>query len=122
MNRRMYLVALAAATFTRGAGFEASDAHAADAVAAPGWRQFEVTTHVTLRDASGPARLWLPLAQTAGGYQTALGLRWEGTGQHEIVRDAVHGAAMLRSSWNGDTAPRRIEVVQTVATRGRDSL
>ena len=37
-----------------------------------GWRQFEITTRVTLPALAGCAQLWLPLAQTAGGYQTAL--------------------------------------------------
>jgi hypothetical protein len=51
---------------------------AADPVhpAAPGpvlqWRQFAVTTRVTLLDQPGRAHLWLPLAQTARGYQTVL--------------------------------------------------
>jgi hypothetical protein len=48
--------------------------------AATEWHRFEITTRVTLLDASGAAQLWLPLAQTAGSYQTALDLRWQSSG------------------------------------------
>jgi transglutaminase-like putative cysteine protease len=63
------------------------------------WRQFEVTTRVTLPDAPGPAQLWLPLAQTAAGYQSAGALSWT-TGQNtdtvRRVHDARYGAPILR--------------------------
>lgn len=91
------------------------------------WRQFEVTTRVDLRDASTEARLWLPLAQTAPGYQTVLNARWRGDGHVELVRDAAYGAPVPRSIWVSSTgddraAARQIEVVQVVATRDRGSL
>ena len=51
--------------------------------AADGWRTFELTTQVDLPAAagSGPARVWLPVATSpGGGYQQALGTRWEAPG------------------------------------------
>jgi len=86
-----------------------------------GWRQFEVTTRVTLQDPSNPARLWLPLAQTASGYQVALEVRWQGSGRTELVRDAAYGSVMSRSTWDAAAAPKQVEVVQIVATRDRGS-
>ncbi len=85
-----------------------------------GWRRFEITTKVTLPATGGAAQLWLPLAQTAGGYQTALDLRWNGSGLTERVHDARYGAPILRTTWDDqDAAPRQIEAVQIVATQDR---
>ena len=110
-----------------------------------GWRQFEVTTRVSLLDAPGPAQLWLPLAQTAAGYQSAGALSWT-TGQDGDVvgrvRDDRYGAQMLRVDFGsgtpdalGTAGPPRdgvaavarrgtaktIVVVQQVATRTRSA-
>lgn len=95
-------------------------AMAQDATAA--WRRFQITTTVTLPDVSGPAVLWLPLAQTAGGYQVVLDASWQGTGRHAVLRDDVYGAAVFRANWTGVSQPRRVTVTQTVATRDRQSL
>jgi transglutaminase-like putative cysteine protease len=86
------------------------------------WRQFEVTIRVMLQNSSGPARLWLPLAQTAGGYQTVLDVHWRGNGRSELVRDETYGAAVLRSTWDTANTPQQIEVVQNIETRDRGSL
>lgn len=73
-----------------------------------GWRQFEITTHVTLPDAPGPAQLWLPLAQTTADYQSAGALSWT-TGQAtDIVRrvhDERYGAQILRVDFAADAPP-----------------
>jgi len=116
MDRRAFLAATAAAPIVARIGLR--PAAAADASAA-GWRRFEVTTRVTLLDSPGPAQLWLPLAQTAGGYQTALDLDWKGTGRTERVRDVHYGAEVLRTIWQGGEAAQAVEVVQRVATRDR---
>ena len=100
-------------------------ASAADLLPDPGsnaanWRHFKITTRVTLPAAPGGAQLWLPLAQTAGGYQAALDLRWNGTGHTERVHDTRYGAPILRTTWDDkDAAPRQLEAVQTVAAHDR---
>lgn len=86
------------------------------------WRWFEITTHVVLPDARGAAALWLPLAQTAEGYQTGVDIRWQGNGAHGVARDATYGAAVLRSTWPDGASARQVTVVQTVMTRDRGSL
>ena len=126
MNRRRFLAVAATAPF---AGYSASGLPAVPASETPAlspnetaWRDFEITTHVTLPDVAGPAQLWLPLAQTAGGYQTALDLRWDGSGHAERVYDSCYGAPILRTSWpEQDRSPRHVEIVQTVSTRERTS-
>jgi transglutaminase-like putative cysteine protease len=127
MDRRAFIAAagLAAAgvaPLIGRRGRVASQAEAAEPGPALGWRQFELTTSVTLAGSSGPAQLWLPLVQTAGGYQTALDLRWQGNGRSALVRDERYGAVLLRSTWDGAAAPQQVEVVQIVATRDRGSL
>lgn len=129
MNRRNFLASAAtiATVTTLAAGTQrprtarAETAAPARLAAMPGWRQFEIVTRVSLLDAPGAAQLWLPLAQTAGGYQTVLETRCQGTGQARVVRDAQYGAEVLKMSWDaGSDGPRSAELVQRVATRDRD--
>jgi transglutaminase-like putative cysteine protease len=121
MQRRTFLATSTAASLINVGNDVAAQAKAADPVSTFAWRCFEVTTRVTLRQSSGPSRLWLPLAQTAGDYQVVLDVRWEGTGRNEVVKDNDYGAAILRSTW-GVTTPQEVELVQIVATRDRSSL
>lgn len=126
MDRRRFLSTAAALSLVAGGSAELSSARAEGAqVKIPqmpgGWRVFELTTRVTLLDAQGPAQLWLPLAQTAGGYQSGLDLRSTSTGRTEAVHDALYGAEILRVTWDkaSDDAPKTAGVVQIVATRDR---
>jgi Transglutaminase-like superfamily len=129
MNRRAFLsstaaLALAGSVWLRSRAAQVSAAQAETTGAPTGWRRFEITTRVTLLDAPGAAQLWLPLVQTAGGYQTNLDLRWQGSGRVDVAPDAKYGAAILKVVWDGasaeSAAPKIAEVVQTVATRDRD--
>jgi transglutaminase-like putative cysteine protease len=116
MKRRTLLTSALAAPL---ASSPVLRSRAAEPAPAAGWRRFEVTTRVTLRDSPGPARLWLPVAQTAGSYQAALDLRWQGGGRAELVHDSRYGAGMLRCTWDGPAPAQQIEMVQVVATRDR---
>ena len=142
MHRRHFMAAaMAAPAFARSA----RAGGAVPVANTDGWRQFEVTTRVTLLDAPGSARLWLPLAQTAAGYLSAGALSWA-TGQDadvvSRVRDARYGAQMLRVDFGLETSAalgaagpsqnsvpgvvqqetaKTIVVVQQVATRTRDA-
>jgi transglutaminase-like putative cysteine protease len=118
MNRRLFLAATAITPLIG----RLSRADAAATSPTLAWRQFEVTTRVTLQNSPGPAQLWLPLAQTAGGYQVALDVRWQGNGRSELVRDDAYGTTILRSTWDDGGAPQQVEIVQVVATRDRRSL
>lgn len=119
MDRRAFLSSAAALALAAGPGLRPSPARAASAPA--GWRRFEITTRVSLLDAPGAAQLWLPLAQTAGGYQTGLDLHWRSSGRAAVASDATYGADLLKILWDsGSDAPKTVEVVQVVATRDRD--
>lgn len=107
-------------------------AHASPRAASPhdaadGWRTFELTTLVDLPAAAaggGPARVWLPVATSpGGGYQQALGTRWEAPGAKAELR-MVRGAAgvgvpMLAVAWPDATQARTVTLVNTFATRDR---
>jgi transglutaminase-like putative cysteine protease len=108
--------------FLAAASVLATPVRAAEPIQPGPWRQFEVVTRVTLRDAPGPERLWLPLAQTAGGYQTVLDARFQGSGRVELVRDTTYGAPILRATWDAAATPRAVEVVQRIATQDRGGL
>jgi transglutaminase-like putative cysteine protease len=114
MERRVLLSSAFAASLA-----PAFRATGAEVPASPGWRRFEITTRVTLLDSLGAAELWLPLAQTADGYQAARGLDTRGNGKTAVVRDGRYGAAILRTTWDSAAVQQTIEVVQTVATRDR---
>ena len=84
------------------------------------WRQFRLTTRVTLPDTPSAAQLWVPLAQTAGDYQIASTPGWSGEDRAKLVHDPRYGAPVAWMSWEeGDPAPRRLEVQQVVAVRDR---
>lgn len=115
MHRRA-LFSTAALGLAAGATPAAAQAQPA---APPGWRRFEIVTRVALPD-PGEAQLWLPLAQSAGGYQAPLELRWRSSGMGGVSRDERYGAEMLKLRWAaGSTAPKTVELVQTVATCDR---
>ena len=100
-----------------------SAARAAGPASGPAWRRFEVQTRVKLLDSPGSARLWVPLAQSAAGYQKAGAPRWEGNGRAEVVQDARYGASMLRVAWDrAASGGQQVTVTQTVATRDRGAL
>ena len=124
MNRRKFLaVALAVPILSKRGFLLPSEAKAESAGNLPGqeaeWRSFEVTTRVILPDDTNAGQLFLPMAQTAGGYQTVYNTQWTGTGTLERVTDARYGASMLRSRWDEDTRPKSVELVQTVGTRSQ---
>lgn len=121
LNRRRFLshaatASVAAAFVSRGA----SPVFAADKVADTGaWRTFAVTTKVDLTDTTGPAKLWLPVAQSAGEYQKASAPHWmSDSKQIAIKKDSTSGADILSVEWQAD-GKRSIEFTQTVQTRNR---
>ena len=119
MHRRAFIAATAAVPLIGTVGSKTNSAQAAEHSRAFVWRQFEITTTITLQNSSGRAQLWLPLAQTAAGYQTAIDVDWQGNGRAELVRDPTYGAQILRSTWDESATLQHIEVRQTVATVSR---
>ena len=122
MYRRAFVTAASATPAVGWFGSAPTSAHTAEPAPTFTWRRFEITTRVTLQNSSGPARLWLPLAQTAAGYQVSIAVDWKSNGRTELVRDATYGAQIVRCTWEDDATPQQIEVTQHVATRERAAL
>ena len=110
MNRRELLGAALIPLVPASARAQAADGQ--------GWRRYEVATRVDLAAATGPASLWLPLADVAGDYQRVVDTRFESDGRAARVRDPRYGAAMLGVKWDG-AGPRSVSLVQVVETRDR---
>jgi hypothetical protein len=62
MDRRSFLLAASGAALLSPLGLPT---RAAETPPSPGWRRFKLTTQIDLSVESGPAQLWLPLAQSA---------------------------------------------------------
>lgn len=124
LDRRRFLMGVAAAPVGAALMSRGLTPALADEAAAPagqGLRTFEVTTEVNLTDAEGPAQLWLPVIQSAEGYQKAATPRWTTDAEGATVfSDPTYGAGILHVSWT-EKAPQTITAVQAVSTRNRDS-
>ncbi len=92
-------------------------ARRARAATQPGWRRFELTTHVTLAAASGRADLFLPTMQTRPAYQSAEAPNWQTAGRASLVEDTTYHAPILHARW--ERAPFDLTMVQRVATHDR---
>ena len=82
-------------------------------------RLFEVTTTIDMVEPEAGMQLWLPLFQSAGGYQRMVGTRWESDAQVRVDRDPLFGASALHARWANGQAPQRLSVVERVATWDR---
>jgi transglutaminase-like putative cysteine protease len=122
MHRRAFIAATAATSLVSPLSSEATPSQTAAPNPVLVWRRFEITTKITLQNSVGEAQLWLPLAQTAAGYQIAIDVNWQGNGRTELVRDPTYGAQILRTAWDESATPQHIEVRQTVATCDRHAL
>jgi transglutaminase-like putative cysteine protease len=87
--------------------------------ASSSWRTFEVRVRVDLLGATGPSRLWLPLAlgrQTF--YQRALAQTWTGnTTTVQLLGDPASGAPMLIADWPAGTTEPSLTLTLEIATR-----
>jgi transglutaminase-like putative cysteine protease len=117
LNRRHFLMNAATASAAIAFASKGTSAFAQEMDA--GWRTFDITTKVDLADVSGPAKLWLPFAQSAGDYQKAERPTWTTDNKSvSIETDPASGAELLKVEWAAD-GERDIELVQRVFTRNR---
>ena len=72
----------------------------------PSWRTFEISVRVTLANADGPIRLWLPLAlPRPAPYQRTLSQQWTGNAAKvELLGDPASAAPMLIADWPAGSA------------------
>ena len=121
MKRREFLSLAGAGALTFAAprtfsqGFATQDRQA-------NWRTFELTYEVELADSKQPSKLWLPLPQTAGGYQRVISTEWSGTANYAAEYwDQGSGAPIFHARWDRPDTPRQITVTARVATMDRST-
>ena len=83
------------------------------------WRTFEVTTRVDLRDARGPARVWIPLPGIDSDYQRSLEASVVSNGRTRFMHDGREGARLLYAEFAADAAQPFVEVTARVQTQSR---
>ncbi|GAB3648176.1 transglutaminase-like domain-containing protein [Ramlibacter alkalitolerans] len=85
-----------------------------------GWRSFEVTTTVTLRDAAGAADLWLPVPSLETPWQRTSDISWTGNASNvRLASDGATGAKVLVARFEGGTPEPRIVLTNRVETQNR---
>jgi transglutaminase-like putative cysteine protease len=92
-----------------------------NALAAEGWRTFEITTHVEVINPSGVSRTWVPLPLVLEtDWQRTISNSWSGNAsQAAIQSDGKYGAAMLSAEWGASVHDPVIEVTSRVMLRDR---
>lgn len=83
------------------------------------WRSFELTTVVSVPEAKGTTRIWLPVPDVETDWQRPLDNAWTGNaGSARIVADARRGVRMLYAEFAAGTLPA-LTLTSRVQTRSR---
>ena len=114
MDRRLFLKSSSAAAAAAALPWRA-------AVAAEGWRSYEIVTRVEVLAPRGASRAWVPVPTVEEAqWQKVVGNAWSGNAaQARLVSDGKYGVGMLYAQWaDGQGAPV-IEVTSRFMTRER---
>ena len=85
-----------------------------------GWRSFEVSTTITLPEANGVSRIWLPVPDVNSDYQRSGDSSWTGNATSaRIATDGIHGTRMLYAEFAADVAAPTLTLKSLVQTRNR---
>lgn len=115
MQRRDFIKSIVAASASAAVGRRA---HAVP----QGWREFEITYIITLKDASAPARLWVPVPQDALDYQRLVDLGWRSSAPSYVLWEETSRAPIVSVEWLELTAPRNMKITARVMTRDRSGF
>jgi transglutaminase-like putative cysteine protease len=114
MKRRDFLLSTAAASAVAALPWRA-------ALAAEGWRTFDITTHVEVINPMGVSRAWVPLPMVLATdwQQTISNSRSGNASQATTHADGKYGAAMVYAEWGAGERNPVLEVTSRVMTRDR---
>ena len=85
-----------------------------------GWRSFEVTTTVTLRDPQGEASVWLPVPSLDTPWQRTQDVGWSGNASSmRLASDGSTGAKVLVARFDAATASPTVVLTALVQTQSR---
>jgi transglutaminase-like putative cysteine protease len=115
MRRRDVLKSMAAAGALSAVGRRAQ--------AVPqGWREFELTYSIGLKDATPPARLWVPVPQDALDYQRVVDLGWRSLAPASVLWEETSRAPIVSVAWLEPTRQPEAEITARVMTRDRSGF
>src|SRR3954468_9199647 len=87
---------------------------------ATGWRRFEGTTTLQLRDAAGGASVWLPVPSLETPWQRTTDASWTGNASNvRIAADGATGARVLVARFDAGTPDPRLVLTNRVETQNR---
>ncbi|RYH02407.1 transglutaminase [Salipiger sp. IMCC34102] len=116
-DRRTFLVSgLAAGLMTGGA------ARAATAFdpRPSGWRQFGITTRVSVPRDGAATQVWVPVPSvTEGGWMRAGESTWTTNADTAELETGPDGASFVHATWGPGAGPAELEVTSTAATQDR---
>ena len=85
-----------------------------------GWRSFEISTTITLPEANGVSRIWLPVPDVNSDYQQSGDNTWTGNAtKAQISADTARGTKLLYAEFAADVAAPTLTLKSTVQTRNR---
>ena len=115
MQRRDFIKGMAAA------GTIATIGRRAHAVV-KGWREFEITYRINVRDSATAVQLWVPVPQDALNYQRVVDLSWRSPVATHVLWETTSRAPIVSAAWTEPSIAREIEVIAQVATRDRSGF
>ena len=121
LSRRALVKAAAASAVLAGVPLaRAQEAEHHFAPQVQGWRNFEVTTTVQLKDANGAATVWLPVPSLDTPWQRTQGSSWSGNAaQARLLADGNTGARMLVAQFDANTALHTLALTCQVQIQSR---
>ncbi|GAB2594790.1 transglutaminase family protein [Ramlibacter solisilvae] len=85
-----------------------------------GWRAFEVTTTVKLRESAGGSLVWLPVPSLETPWQRTVNTSWSGNASDaRLVADGTTGAKVLVARFDDGTSEPTIVLSNRVETQSR---
>jgi len=119
-RRKLLKVATAAFAVTSGTRALALEAERHFDPQPQGWRTFEVTTSVQLRDAKEESYIWLPQPSLDTDWQRTQDSFWSGNAAEvRLTADGDTGARVLVARFTADTAQPTLTLTNRVQTQNR---
>ena len=115
MQRRDFIKSMA------GAGAVAAIGRRGNA-AVKGWREFEITYRINVKDSATAVRLWVPVPQDALDYQRVVDLSWRSPAATHVLWETTSRAPIVSAAWTEPSMAREIEVIAQVATHDRSGF
>ena len=84
------------------------------------WRTFELTTTISVPEAKGTTRLWLPVPEVDTDYQHPLDNAWSGNATSaRLVADPAGGVRFLQAEFGPEAGPPQLKLTSRLQTRSR---